>query len=227
MSQEMSARDIGNASKLLGQIEKILSSQYHYQNVLKQCNYGGIETIAKNIAKEIAFIIVASIVLGTVAQRNSVIVTLGDYLIIILGLALAIGLSVRFFKTSEETRGDAEIHLEQLDTQLQTVGEQWRASYSWYPEDYMTSEAAGFFYSVLSNGRADTFKEATNLYEEECHRRRIENSQQEMVRNQQEMVRNQQVMNQQQAEGNMLQHVNNVANIFNAAKLDSIDKKLN
>lgn len=220
MSQEMSARDFGNASKLLGQIERILSSQYHYQNVLKQCNYGGIETIAKNIARGIAFIIVASIVLGTVAQRNSVIVTLGDYLIIILGLALAIGLSVRFFKTREETRGDAEIHLEQLDTQLQIVGEQWRASYSWYPEDYMTSEAAGFFYSVLSNGRADTFKEATNLYEEECHRRRIENSQQEMVRNQQ-------VMNQQQAEGNMLQHVNNVANIFNAAKLDSIDKKLN
>lgn len=43
------------------------------------------------------------------------------------------------------------------------------------PKEYQYSIAINFFCDVLRNGRADSFKECMNLYEEQLHRWKIEN----------------------------------------------------
>jgi len=45
------------------------------------------------------------------------------------------------------------------------------------PEEYFDSESVQFFIKMLNNGRADTYKEVINLYEEHLHRERVENMQ--------------------------------------------------
>lgn len=55
----------------------------------------------------------------------------------------------------------------------------------WYPRNYCYSEAVKYFIDVIENYRADTLKEAINLYEEERRHREIANNQQEMLRQQQ------------------------------------------
>ena len=47
--------------------------------------------------------------------------------------------------------------------------------------DYMNSHAVGMFAKYLDAGRADSLKEAINLYEEEQHRGRMESMQQANV----------------------------------------------
>lgn len=43
------------------------------------------------------------------------------------------------------------------------------------PQDYRTEDALTFFVKALETGRADSEKELYNLYEEELHRKRLEN----------------------------------------------------
>jgi hypothetical protein len=49
------------------------------------------------------------------------------------------------------------------------------------PRDYRYYHAVSFFEQALSNGRADSMKEAVNLYEEELHRQKLENQNQQMM----------------------------------------------
>lgn len=49
-------------------------------------------------------------------------------------------------------------------------------SLSWLPESYRTSGCIAAIRSYLSDGRADTLKEALNLLETEMHRQRLEDS---------------------------------------------------
>ncbi len=49
------------------------------------------------------------------------------------------------------------------------------------PPDYQYYIAANYIYSCFLNGRAFTMSEAINLYEEQVHRWKIENYQQQMV----------------------------------------------
>lgn len=48
------------------------------------------------------------------------------------------------------------------------------------PEQYRNYDSASFIYEVLNTGRADTLKEALNLYEQQVHVRRLENRQQQI-----------------------------------------------
>lgn len=45
------------------------------------------------------------------------------------------------------------------------------------PEEYFDSESVQYFIKMLKNGRADTYKEVINLYEEHVHRKKMENMQ--------------------------------------------------
>lgn len=51
-----------------------------------------------------------------------------------------------------------------------------RVSY-WYPDSYCSVEAVEFFYNAVVNYRADSIKEAINLYETVLHQRRVEDNQ--------------------------------------------------
>jgi len=55
---------------------------------------------------------------------------------------------------------------------------------SWYPENYCYVDAAEFFYNTIKNYRADTLKEAINLYETTLHQQRIENNQKQSIKQQ-------------------------------------------
>lgn len=53
---------------------------------------------------------------------------------------------------------------------------------SWYPEHYCNNEAVQFLYNSVSNYRAESLKEAINLYEAELRDRRIESNYQNNMR---------------------------------------------
>lgn len=53
------------------------------------------------------------------------------------------------------------------------------------PEKYRYPLAANFFTEVLENGRADSMKEAMNLFEEQLHRWKMENKMDRVLKNQQ------------------------------------------
>ncbi|MDR2022098.1 MAG: hypothetical protein LBQ71_02325 [Hungatella sp.] len=53
------------------------------------------------------------------------------------------------------------------------------------PEQYRYPLAAKYFVEVLENGRADSLKEAMNLYEEQLHRWKMESKMDRMLKNQQ------------------------------------------
>lgn len=54
----------------------------------------------------------------------------------------------------------------------------------WYPENYCTVDAVEFFYNVINNYRADSMKEAINLYETHMHQQRVESNQQQAIKQQ-------------------------------------------
>lgn len=55
---------------------------------------------------------------------------------------------------------------------------------SWYPDNYCSVEAAEFFYNAIKNYRADSLKEAINIYETTLHQRRVENNQKKAIEQQ-------------------------------------------
>lgn len=65
----------------------------------------------------------------------------------------------------------------------------------WYPRDYCCIDAAEFFLNAIQNHRADSIKEAVNLYETTQHQQRLEAAQQQMLENQQESIRQQRFAN--------------------------------
>ena len=74
---------------------------------------------------------------------------------------------------------------EALIQQIKEVQKQYTDEISgWYPCDYCYIEAAEFFLNAVKNSRADSIKEAVNLYEETNHRQRLEENQQQMLQQQ-------------------------------------------
>lgn len=54
----------------------------------------------------------------------------------------------------------------------------------WYPIDYCSLEAVEFLYNAINNYRADSLKEAVNLYETTLHQQRVESNQQQALKQQ-------------------------------------------
>lgn len=55
---------------------------------------------------------------------------------------------------------------------------------SWYPVNYCSVDASEFFYNLINNYRADSLKEAINLYETHLHQQRVETNQQKALNQQ-------------------------------------------
>lgn len=54
----------------------------------------------------------------------------------------------------------------------------------WYPIDYCSIDTAEFLYNAINNYRADSLKEAINLYETTFHQQRVESNQKQALRQQ-------------------------------------------
>ena len=57
----------------------------------------------------------------------------------------------------------------------------------YFPNDYRYSYAIEQIYKILLNGRADSMKEALNIFEEDCHRRRMEQQLAQILQTQMEL----------------------------------------
>lgn len=66
------------------------------------------------------------------------------------------------------------------ENMLKDIAPDWDKVLSVIPQDYATPTCIYSVYNYLVNGRADTLKEALNLFEEEQHRWRVEANQQKM-----------------------------------------------
>lgn len=123
-------------------------------------------------------------------------------MLVILGCvsAVLIGLTFGFFKFINVVRNsdinsrnqviiknneNLKIQEQAILNELKPVQEAYQEYLSsWYPANYCSVDAAEFFYNTISNYRADTLKEAINLYEITLHQRRIESNQQESLKQQ-------------------------------------------
>jgi hypothetical protein len=69
------------------------------------------------------------------------------------------------------------------DLQKVQVAYRQRVSY-WYPDNYCSVDTVEFFHNAVKNYRADSLKEAINLYETALHQRRVEDTQKQALNEQ-------------------------------------------
>lgn len=105
--------------------------------------------------------------------------------------------------------------LNDLAQQMEMARLAWEAEVEpWYPPSYVSVDAASFFAKAVDNQRADTLKEAVNLYEEYLHRNHMEA---EAARQTQLAAQLRETVDARMAENNRLQALQVVAGFANAA----------
>ena len=113
-----------------------------------------------------------------------------------------------FLKRRVQTKQDVENREEsqQVDTKIAAISReiynytvQNQAVIDVLPRDYRYYDAAEFFESALANGRADSMKEAINLYELHLHQLQMESNSRQMLE-------------QQRMQSNMLANIEASAN---------------
>lgn len=83
----------------------------------------------------------------------------------------------------EKIREESEHRVADMNTHLEKIGGSIGSVLNRYvPTDYQSSFALSYICNYLSNGRASNLQAAMNVFEEECHRMRIENIQQELLK---------------------------------------------
>lgn len=87
------------------------------------------------------------------------------------------------------------------------------------PDDYQSADAINYMLKMIKVGRVTTFAEATREWDEEAHRRRIEELQNQQLQSQ---LRQEKYAKQTRT----LQAINLAATINNGRKLDDINDKL-
>lgn len=146
-----------------------------------------------------------------------------------LGVVLVVGtpVMITFLRKKKKEQMANELELQKIESKVKIneirnemapVQEMYNmVSGDWYPQDYSNLDACTFFISALKNYRANTVTEMVNLYEDELHKNKVVQTQEEMVKGQvelvkgqEELVKGQQQMIGQQKLGNMLQ-VGNMA----------------
>ena len=152
----------------------------------------------------------------------AILICLGGWVMILLGVLGLVGLVVLMKMQNNKIQkqntaiaqrnNDISVRVNQLTVQIgNQVQNLWNNVSFWYPPDYLCMDAVNFFVHAFRNGRADSMKEAINLYEEAGHRQRMEMGQQQIVNGLGQLMaglnqiaQGQQIMIQQLEYGNML-----------------------
>ena len=119
-------------------------------------------------------------------------------------------------KFNESIAESNEIISEQIsivNREMQEIRQLADEELYWYPRNYCYSDAVNYFINVVSNYRADSLKEAINLYVEELRHR-------QMMQNQQELVRQQKI-------NNVLSTANLFANLSTASAINQNTTAIN
>lgn len=88
-----------------------------------------------------------------------------------------------------------EKEAELINAEMQEIRRVADERLTWYPRNYCYSEAVMFFISAIQNFRADSLKEAVNLYVEELQHRQVLDNQKQILNKQEENIRQQKVNN--------------------------------
>ena len=116
-----------------------------------------------------------------------------------------------------EYNAQLEAQAEEINNGMEEVRQMADEYLYWYPRNYCYSDAVDFFIEAIQNFRADSLKEAINLYVEELRHRQVMQSQQEISNQQQEMLGQQQELIRQQKINNVLTTANLFANLSTAS----------
>lgn len=101
--------------------------------------------------------------------------------------------AVEWETTSKQKLDGLNAQLQELNTYRKELAqEKAAATLSLLPPRYTYLEAIDFFIDVIVNLRADSMKEAVNLYEEHLHRQRMEAAQNKLAEQQTQMLQLQQ-----------------------------------
>lgn len=102
----------------------------------------------------------------------------------LLKIAILVGAVMLYFKRKARIKNkheqtEAEINtmmpqMESISQEIYRVTTENQEKINLMPRDYRYYDAVAFFESALANGRADSMKEAINLYEETIHRQNME-----------------------------------------------------
>lgn len=93
-------------------------------------------------------------------------------------------------------------NIESLEKDLETFKTEHGYVLDFLPETYRNAPAVSFMFLVISNGRADTLKEAMNLYEEQLHRWKLEAYAHQSAETQEYCSRAMEELNSKQAQTN-------------------------
>lgn len=125
---------------------------------------------------------------------SKIVATLYVGAIVALVLWLRIRVKSMFEQNKESLRQElarVEQIYEQTDQEMiENFAPYWQKMQEVIPKDYMAPIFVKTVYTYLENGRADTMKEAINLFEEEQHRWRMEQNQQQMYEQYQAELQN-------------------------------------
>lgn len=92
--------------------------------------------------------------------------------------------------------------LEDLDDKIDIMAEQLSCYVSIIPPDYRYSEAVDFFYNSYCNCKVTTIREAVLLYDQYCHMKKIERTQEKIFQGQKEYLQEIQMQNIELSEMN-------------------------
>lgn len=103
---------------------------------------------------------------------------------VLLKIAILVGAVMLYLKRKARIKNkheqtEAEINtmmpqMESISQEIYRVTTENQEKINLMPRDYRYYDAVAFFESALANGRADSMKEAINLYEETIHRQNME-----------------------------------------------------
>ena len=111
------------------------------------------------------------------------------FLVLVAVSCLASYLSKRSaLQKSKERMETAKKNLAAVNRNLYDIASTIKNDITILPPDYQYSMAAEYIYSCLRNQRANTIGEAVNLYEDQLHKWRVENSLQQLTQIQKEQA---------------------------------------
>lgn len=172
--------------KLEGHLEKMSQIENYIANLDAQINAPRGFNLFTDVA--IGAIVIPTVLINVVAKVLTLqLATVGKtyFFFMIAGGVLNFYVSGKIRdKGKDGARRDRTIwqkkYEEAEENMLKDIAPDWDKVLSVIPRDYATPTCIYSVYNYLVNGRADTLKEALNLFEEEQHRWRVEANQQKM-----------------------------------------------
>lgn len=202
-----------------------IAGDYSSEVLLRQARQEGVESFFRWLPYLFAFVLVGLALIGLVMVY--MFFAYGTILEKLLIIAVFVGIFLAVMMVIKAKNKQIEKQNEKIRAQNDEINRQYWAlvdaqeseaqkaramGKGWYPESYYTVAAVSFFIKALRDYRADSMKELVNLFVEDGHRKRMEQSQAQMRRD----IKN--ILNTEQQVLNELQY----ANVLNVMQLDML-----